>query len=49
MKQQPSEKELKELVTMVKDFEAQIKDQSETARKIAIKYNKVIKKSKNQQ
>jgi len=42
MKQPPSEQELKELLAMAKDFEKQIKDQSEKARKIAIKYEEII-------
>ena len=46
MKQPPNEKELKELLVMVKDFEMQMKEQLETAREIAIKYDK---STRNQQ
>ena len=49
MKQQPSEKELKELLTMAKNFETQMKEQSEIARKISLKYDKVIKERENKQ
>lgn len=50
MKQQPKEKELKELLAMAKDFELQMREQSETARKIAIKYDHCsVEKSTNKQ
>lgn len=37
MKKQPDEKKLKALVKMAKDFEVQIREQSEIARQIAVK------------
>jgi hypothetical protein len=49
MSKLPDEQELKALVEMAKGFEAQIREQSETARKIAIKCEQTInKKQKNQ-
>ncbi len=36
MRQQPSEKELQELLAMAQNFEAQRKEQSEIARKISL-------------
>jgi hypothetical protein len=49
MNKLPDEKELKGLVAMAKEFEAQIKQQSETARKIAIECQKAIKEQQKQQ
>ena len=49
MKQQPSEKELTELLAMAQNFEAQMKEQLEIARKISLKYDKVIKERENKQ
>ena len=43
MKQKPREKELKELLAMAKNFEAQMKEQSEIVRNISLKDDKVIK------
>ncbi len=49
MKQQPSEKELKELLAMAKNFESQMQEQLEIARKISLKYEKIIKERENKQ
>lgn len=49
MKQQPSEKELTELLAMAQNFETQMKEQLEIARKISLKYDKVIKERENKQ
>ena len=46
---QPSEKELKELLAMAQNFEAQMKEQSEIARNISLKYDKFIKERENKQ
>jgi hypothetical protein len=49
MSRLPDEQELKALVEIAKGFEAQIREQSEIARKIAIKCEETInKKQKNQ-
>ena len=47
MSKLPDEKELRALVEMAKDFEAQMKNQSETARKIAMECEETIKKKQN--
>jgi hypothetical protein len=44
----PDEKELKALVAMAKDFEVQIREQSEIARKIAMKCEIISNKQKEQ-
>lgn len=49
MKQKPNEKELKELLSMAKDFEAQIREQSEIAREIAIEYEEALSKKQKKQ
>lgn len=49
MNKLPDEKELKALVAMAKNFEVQMKDQSETARKIAMECEKTINKKQNTQ
>ena len=50
MSKLPDEQELKILVEMAKDFEAQMREQSEIARKIAIECEEAInKKQKKQQ
>jgi hypothetical protein len=43
------EKELKTLIVMAKEFEAQIKEQSEIARKIAMEFEETINKKPKQQ
>ncbi len=45
----PDEKELKALVAMAKEFEAQIREQSETARKIAMDCEETINKKQKEQ
>jgi hypothetical protein len=49
MNKLPDERELKALVEMAKSFETQIKEQSEIARKIAIKCEETINKKQNNQ
>jgi hypothetical protein len=49
MSKLPNEQELKALVEMAKNFETQIREQSETVREIAIKCEEIInQKQKNQ-
>jgi hypothetical protein len=48
MKKLPDEKELKALVTMAKDFDVQIREQLEIARKIAIEYEKTMNRTTKQ-
>ena len=49
MNKLPDEKELKALAEMAQDFEAQMRDQSETARKIAMELEKAISKDQKKQ
>ena len=48
MNKLPDEKELKTLVAMAKEFEAQISEQSEIARKIALDCEKTINKEQKE-
>ena len=47
MSKLPEEKELQALTQMAKDFEAQMREQSEIARKIAIECEKIINKEQD--
>lgn len=49
MNKLPDENELKALVEMAKNFEAQIREQSETARKINIQCERAINKKQQEQ
>ena len=49
MRKLPNEKELKALAQMAQDFEAEIKEQSEKARKIAMKLEKASSKHNQKQ
>lgn len=49
MNKLPNEKELKVLVAMAKDFEAQIREQSEIAKKIAMECEETINKKQEEQ
>ena len=49
MSKLPDEKELKALVAMVKEFEEQIREQSETARKIAMECEEAVNKNPKKQ
>ena len=49
MKKLPDEKDLKDLAKMAKNFEAQMREQSETARKIAMKYKEALNKKQKHQ
>ncbi|VEP18750.1 conserved hypothetical protein [Hyella patelloides LEGE 07179] len=49
MNKLPDEKELKALVAMAKEFEAQIKEQSEIARKIAVECEEVLSRKQKEQ
>lgn len=49
MNKLPNEQELKALAEMAKNFEAQIREQSETAREIAMECEEAISKKQKQQ
>lgn len=49
MKNLLNEQQLKALTEMAKNFEAQIREQSETSRKIAMDCEELVSKQKNKQ